>query len=476
MKKFLLSLAFVSMGLTAFAAETSYTIVFKTADTNNEAAFKETSLNTDVAGEGASFLTSTPVAAVSTTSPSMYGMKIGTNNGAGNITLNLSDAGKVLPTKVELVLCINKKYSESKPVTCTFNGKETPSITKQSSTAAQNYDTFTLTGFTEPLSTLKFEKTTTTKDAGSVFVKSITVYYEATGETKKAPEVSFPQDAYSVVFGSAFAAPTATTDSDGAVTYTSSDETVATVDAVTGVVTILAVGSTTITANVAATDTYFAGSAVYTLHVTDPNVLLDSPMGVDFTFENVEGQSYPWSHDKTYGLKGSAYISNKVVACEGYAISPVIDLTNKVEVTLNFRRAFNNYKVGGSNISVDDFSGYAYVVAREENATEWTVVSELKPTEAFSWTYYDNAPISLDAFKGKKVQFAFKYVSTAECAGTWEIKNIKVSGKTADGVENIESVSDATPVYYNLQGQRVANPERGIYIRVQGNKSSKVMF
>lgn len=475
MKKFLLSLAFVSMGLTAFAAETSYTIVFKTGSDNNRPSFTSASLNTDVAAEGASFLTATPVAEVSATSPSLYGMKIGTNSGAGNITLNLSDAGKVLPTKVELVLSINKKYSESKPVTCTFNGKETPSITKQSSTTAQNYDTFTLTGFTEPLSTLKFEKTTTTKDAGSVFVKSITVYYEATGETKKTPEVSFPQDAYNVVFGSSFAAPTATTDSDGAVTYTSSDEAVATVDAETGVVTILAVGSTTITANVAATDTYFAGSAVYTLHVTDPNVILDSPMGEDFTFENVEGQSYPWSHDNKYGLKGSAYISNKVVACEGYAVSPVIDLNNKVDVTLNFQRMFNNYKVGGSIISVDDFSGYAYVVAREENATEWTVLSEIIPA-ALSWAFVDNDPISLDAYKGKKMQFAYKYVSTAECAGTWEVKNIKVSGKTSDGVENIEIVSDATPVYYNLQGQRVANPERGIYIRVQGNKSSKVMF
>lgn len=34
--------------------------------------------------------------------------------------------------------------------------------------------------------------------------------------------------------------------------------------------------------------------------------------------------------------------------------------------------------------------------------------------------------------------------------------------------------ANAPVVYYNLQGQRVANPENGLYIRVQGNKVEKV--
>ena len=44
------------------------------------------------------------------------------------------------------------------------------------------------------------------------------------------------------------------------------------------------------------------------------------------------------------------------------------------------------------------------------------------------------------------------------------------------GVEAIEAEVDANApvVYYNLQGQRVANPENGLYIRVQGNKVEKV--
>lgn len=42
------------------------------------------------------------------------------------------------------------------------------------------------------------------------------------------------------------------------------------------------------------------------------------------------------------------------------------------------------------------------------------------------------------------------------------------------GVDSIEAAEAAEAVYYNLQGVRVANPENGLYIRVQGKTVSKV--
>ena len=45
------------------------------------------------------------------------------------------------------------------------------------------------------------------------------------------------------------------------------------------------------------------------------------------------------------------------------------------------------------------------------------------------------------------------------------------------GVESIGSDDPNAPVvYYNLQGVKVANPEKGIYIKKQGNKTSKVVL
>ena len=44
-----------------------------------------------------------------------------------------------------------------------------------------------------------------------------------------------------------------------------------------------------------------------------------------------------------------------------------------------------------------------------------------------------------------------------------------------DGVEKVTITEQGEVVYYNLQGIKVANPENGVFIRVQGGKASKVI-
>lgn len=50
--------------------------------------------------------------------------------------------------------------------------------------------------------------------------------------------------------------------------------------------------------------------------------------------------------------------------------------------------------------------------------------------------------------------------------------SFKVAGDDS-GVDGIE-VENAAPVYYNLQGVRVANPENGVFVKVAGSKAVKV--
>ena len=326
-----------------------------------------------------------------------------------------------------------------------------------------------------------FEYVSTEECAGTWEVKNIVVKKFAVDPVD--PEISFPETEYAAAIGEPFESPVASTISDGAVTYSSSDESVATVNPATGEVTLVAQGSTVITAAVAATDTYLAGSASYTLTVTDPNapeVLFSWTVGGEkvFSFEKqVESNKFVWQYSNEYGLMGSAFISGAAYALDEVAVSPVIDLSQKKEVTLDFKTVFNNYKVNGVNINVTKFPGnYAFLVVREEGATEWTRFAEPTAPAAFNWNFYDNETVSLDDYKGKKIQFGFEYVSTEVCAGTWELKDIVVKGKTESGVANIELDETAAPVYYNLQGVRVANPEKGLYIVVKGNKSSKVIF
>lgn len=57
------------------------------------------------------------------------------------------------------------------------------------------------------------------------------------------------------------------------------------------------------------------------------------------------------------------------------------------------------------------------------------------------------------------------------------LDNFMVHSERAGAGVNGVSVDQNGPVeYYNLQGIRVANPEHGLYIRRQGNKTPKVSF
>ncbi|MEI6554277.1 MAG: T9SS type A sorting domain-containing protein [Paludibacter sp.] len=83
-----------------------------------------------------------------------------------------------------------------------------------------------------------------------------------------ADNIAYGTTAITKSFGNAaFTNGTLTTSSDGAITYGSSNSGVASVDAATGLVTLVSVGSATITASQAAGTGYLAGSASYTVTV-----------------------------------------------------------------------------------------------------------------------------------------------------------------------------------------------------------------
>ena len=85
---------------------------------------------------------------------------------------------------------------------------------------------------------------------------------------KGTPTIAALSDAYKVYsVDVSFAAIAPASDSSGGITWTSTDQSVATVGSTTGVVSIVGVGSTVITANQAASPLYNAGSAAFTLTV-----------------------------------------------------------------------------------------------------------------------------------------------------------------------------------------------------------------
>ena len=324
--------------------------------------------------------------------------------------------------------------------------------------------------------------TSTSRNAGQFDFTSIVITYTQTGVAKKNADMAFDPKSVTLALGEGFTQPTLTNATTAAVAYTSSDEAVATVDAATGAVTILAVGETVIEAKADENDEYYAGSASYTITVKEPVpagtiVLLDPSLengieGWTLSADNLpEGLTYVWnwkSYDNEYYLNGSAF-ANKTAypVSDCYAISPVVDLTDYNDASMKFEQAAK-FQTTLKTLSV-----------REEGAAGWTPLEITEWPVADSWTWSWSNVIDLKAYAGKKIQIGFKYGSTAEGADTWEIRNLYVSGQKSGGVGIVDSMAEenAPEVYYNLQGIRLANPEKGQLVIVRkGNKTFKAIL
>jgi len=114
--------------------------------------------------------------------------------------------------------------------------------------------------------------------------------YEGSSTGKQFVTMSFSPASVSVVLDDDFTAPTLTTLPSGlAVTYSSSNTSVATVNASTGAVTIKAVGTTTITATFEGNENYYANSASYTLTVKQQGGSDPTPSGETLLWESFSG-------------------------------------------------------------------------------------------------------------------------------------------------------------------------------------------
>lgn len=198
------------------------------------------------------------------------------------------------------------------------------------------------------------------------------------------------------------------------------------------------------------------------------NSLMSEDCGFTFTTESA---IQPWVISDKYGLKASAYIDNAINESDAYATSPVFDLTAvEGSAACTFEHAVNQFKLNNEMIAISEVGKYCTVETCEEGGA-WEKVDVTFPG-SFSWTY-ETATVDLSKYAGKKAQIRFHYVSTADVAGTWEIKNMKVTGSTAVSTVDVE---EGEVRYFDLQGRQVVNPEKGLYIRVQGTKATKIML
>jgi hypothetical protein len=317
---------------------------------------------------------------------------------------------------------------------------------------------------------------------GSLIITSVEVYYKALYKLDPEMELCKDQDgtvaeskvlqyymsdAYeSINFDELIYSSVSATDREGVtnnetvVTYTSSDPKVATVNKTTGEVTILRMGTTIITATYPGNDNYVPTKASYTINVGFMNPTTEE--------EGVVPE--PLVFDQYDILLPKAFINNVNNGLEDYFIETVtLSVRHKPGYLVYYSQ--NMERIGDEGTfdkkPTESPAGVRAYDSESNSEEKW---------EELTLTGSDGDSYATGIFEPYA---AGKYASTikfkaVDAAGN-ESEEVVLNLSKPTGVSTVEAEeSSAEAVYYNLQGERVKNPERGIYIRVIGNRATKV--
>ncbi|WP_317309199.1 fimbrillin family protein [Phocaeicola plebeius] len=138
-----------------------------------------------------------------------------------------------------------------------------------------------------------------------------------------------------------------------------------------------------------------------------------------------EGGTFVWKHDAGtpeggnpyYYMKASAFINKAAKASESWLISPEVDLSTATNATLTFMHIINH---------AGDMQTQQTLWVTETSTENWQQVTIPNYPAGNNWNEVSSGNIDLSAYAGKKIKFAFKYVSTTADAATWEVYDVKV--------------------------------------------------
>ena len=210
----------------------------------------------------------------------------------------------------------------------------------------------------------------------------------------------------------------------------------------------------------------------------------------DFTIEDKvlpEGLTYVWTHNTNNGIymKASAYKKPTAYAAESWLVSPVINLSHATACQLSVQQAANFFN------NQENVLAALSVKVKEADAADWNDLTLSAWPAGTNWTFVEGTA-DLAAYDGKQIQVALIYTSTAEIAGTYEVKDFAVRGKTdtpepEPEVTTYNSLSElagaattaATPFVLNLNNVVVAGVgQRGsnYSIYLQQNEASALIY
>lgn len=133
-----------------------------------------------------------------------------------------------------------------------------------------------------------------------------------------------------------------------------------------------------------------------------------------------------WTVDTKYKcikISGFDNATKKNIANEDWLISPAMDLSSVASATLTFQQAGKIFGAPKENFKVLVSTDYTDDVA----TATWTELVVPKNSEWIgdSWSWFNSGDVVLTVGSATTT-IAFKYISTTEKSGTWELKNVVV--------------------------------------------------
>ncbi|MDD3050792.1 MAG: endonuclease [Candidatus Cloacimonetes bacterium] len=136
---------------------------------------------------------------------------------------------------------------------------------------------------------------------------------------------------------------------------------------------------------------------------------------------------------KMSGFSGSIQIN------EDWLITPSLNFSGLTNITMEFEEAINyeNSVLANQQILLStDYSG-----SGDPNNAGWTELTVSGRSSGDSWDFVSVVPLDLTNYSGESsVYIGFRYTSTSEVAGTWEIDNVNIY----EGTSYYSSVSGLT--------------------------------
>ena len=277
---------------------------------------------------------------------------------------------------------------------------------------------------------------------------------------QQTPTASFAEENITLLVGTT-QVQTVTTNSDGAVTYSSSDESVATVDASTGRVTAVSPGTAVITASIAECTYYYAASATYTVTVeaadeTENYYVLVTSEPDDWSGEYLIG--YQISSTEANVMNGAGTTATALAQLQtGLTAVPVTSLgilsTDETDAT-----SFTITSVDGG-YSIQSKSGY--YIGRDTKSAGVSFKADSVYLNSLTWDETNGCPVITCQYESNGTTGTTKL----QYNGTGTNKYFRYYTGTYENIvlfrKNFESTPEPEPEVDTLQFARVTTVTSG---------------